>query len=205
LKQIALAMHDYNDNHYHLPPQAIRDSSEKPLLSWRVAILPHIDEERLYKQFHLDEAWDSPHNIQLVRLMPKMYYAPTQPQIQTDGLTYYRVFTGPGTAFVREGLKIGVDFPDGCSNTILIVEAGDPVPWTKPDELEYLPDQPLPPLGGIFRNEGWLARQRGLNNGFNAALADGSLKWFSRNTPESNIRAYIIRNSGNTQKWDLPE
>jgi hypothetical protein len=196
LKQIALGMHNYNDEHNRLPPVAIRDSSGTPLLSWRVAILPYVEEENLYKRFHLDEPWDSPHNMELLRLMPKIYYAPAQAQGQTQGLTYYRVFVGPGTAFERDDLAIPKDFPDGCSNTFLITEAGEPVPWTKPEELEYRPDRPLPPLGGIFHNYGWLARRRGWNNGFNAVTADAWARWFPRDTPEATIRAYITRNGG---------
>jgi Protein of unknown function (DUF1559) len=193
---MALAMHNYNDEYGHLPPAAIRDSYGNPLLSWRVAILPYVEQDDLHKQFHLDEPWDSSHNLELVRLMPKIYYSPAQPQMPAEGQTYYRAFVGPGTAFERDGLKIPIDFPDGTHNTFLVIEASDPVPWTKPDELKYYPDQPVPSLGGIFHNEGWLARQRNLNNGFNVALADGAVKWFPRNTPEATIRAYITRNGG---------
>jgi hypothetical protein len=195
LKQIALASHNHNDHRGQLPP-TIQDSDGNPLLSWRVALLPYIEQDNLYKQFHLDEPWDSPHNRQFLRNTPRTYYSTAQRQTPADGLTYYRVFVGPGTAFERNGLQIPHDFPDGTSNTILVVEAGEPVPWTKPEELEYHPDKPLPPLGGIFRNEGWFAQLRGLNGGFNTALADGSVKWFPRSTREATLRAYITRNDG---------
>jgi len=193
---MALGTIAYDDQKGHLPPAAIRDSQGRPLLSWRVAILPYIEQENLFKQFHLDEPWDSPHNIELLRLMPKTFHAPAQPQTPSEGLTYYRIFTGPGTPFERDGIIIPGDFPDGCSNTFLIIEAGDPVPWTKPDELQYDPIGPLPPLGGINSRTSWLSRQRGFKNGYLAAMADGSVRWFDRDTPESTIRAYIPRNGG---------
>ncbi|HLW65774.1 MAG TPA: DUF1559 domain-containing protein [Gemmataceae bacterium] len=65
LKQLALAMHNYHDTLGHLPPAASKDSNGQPLLSWRVAILPFVEEEKLYKQFHLDEPWDSPNTVRL--------------------------------------------------------------------------------------------------------------------------------------------
>jgi len=203
LIHLALAMHDYQEINGHLPPAAIRDASDRPLLSWRVAILPFIEEETLYKQFHLDEPWDSLHNQTLLDKMPSIYRSPGQQPPQAN-MTYYRVFVGPGAAFERDGLKIPDDFPDGTSNTILIIEAGDAVPWTKPDELQYSPDQPLPSLGGVFNNSGRLARQRRLRDGFNAALGDGSVRWFRRETPEATLRAFIVRNSGK-EKWELPD
>src|SRR3972149_4277670 len=66
-KQMAIAIHVYADAQKHLPPPAIRDKEGKPLLSWRVAILPYVEESGLYKQFHLDEPWDSPHNLALAQ------------------------------------------------------------------------------------------------------------------------------------------
>ena len=194
LKQMALALHDYHDTYGHLPPAASRDVGGKPLLSWRVAILPFIEEEKLYKQFHLDEPWDSPHNIQLLDQMPRPFGSPGQKPASAN-MTFYRVFSGPGTAFERDGLKIPVDFPDGTANTILIAEAGDAVPWTKPDELVYSVDKPLPPLGGVFLRHDWLGRRKE-SQGCLVALADASIRWFPRDTPETTIRAYITRNGG---------
>jgi hypothetical protein len=134
--------------------------------------------------------------MKLARLMPKLYYSPAQAQMHSEGLTYYRVLDGPGAAFERDSLALPNDFPDGRSNTILIIEAGEPVSWTKPEELHYDPTGPLPSLGGIFRQQGPIARWRGLNDGFNAATADNWVRWFPRETPEETIRAYITRNGG---------
>src|SRR5262249_7254639 len=76
LRQIGLAFPSYRDPDDHFRAQAIWDAKGKPLLSWRVAILPFIEEEALYRQFKLDEPWDSPHNKKLIPLMPKTYAAP---------------------------------------------------------------------------------------------------------------------------------
>src|SRR5579884_2292255 len=76
LRQIGIAMHNYNDTYGHLPTQAIYGKDGKPLLSWRVLILPFMEQGALYKQFHLDEPWDSAHNKELRGQMPKTYRLP---------------------------------------------------------------------------------------------------------------------------------
>jgi hypothetical protein len=194
LKRMALAMHDYQDTYGRLPPAASKDANGQPLLSWHVAILPFIEEEKLYGEFHLDEPWDSPHNSQLLDKMPLVYRSPGR-QLPAPNTTFYRVFVGPGAAFERDGLKIPVDFPDGAANTILIAEAGDAVHWTKPDELVYSANKPLPPLGGVFLRRDWLGRRKE-SQGCLVALADASVRWLPRATPEATVRAYITRNGG---------
>src|SRR5438093_7201056 len=73
LKQLALAMHNYHDTYGHLPPAALKNKKGKPLLSWRVALLPFVEEDKLYKEFRLDEPWDSAHNKKLLAKMPKLF------------------------------------------------------------------------------------------------------------------------------------
>ena len=88
-------------------------------------------------------------------------------------------------------MRLPDDFPDGASKTFLVVEADEPVPWTKPEDLFYEPGKPLPRLGGLFRD------------GFNCVLADTSVRFIPRQTKEETIRALITRNGG--EKVDLPE
>jgi prepilin-type processing-associated H-X9-DG protein len=202
LKEIALAMHNYQLQHGHFPPAAVHTSDGRPLLSWRVLLLPYLGEEQLYKQFKLDEPWESPHNLGLLEQMPRVYAAPsTVAESDRTHSTYYQVFVGRGAAF--EGVKglALVDFTDGASKTFLVVEAGEAVPWTKPADLPYAPDGPLPDLGGIFKGG---TRFTGLNkqDGFNAAFADGSVRWFLRaGLDESRLRGFITRNGGERVEW----
>jgi hypothetical protein len=183
LKQVALGMHDYHNRLGTFPAAAIRSPDGRPLLSWRVAILPFIQEEQLYRRFKLDEPWDSPNNKKLLPLMPKTYALPGQP-LDGSGLTYYQVFVGPGTVFEGpRGLGLA-DITDGASNTILVVEAAGGVPWTKPDDLPYIPNGPLPRLGGHSPG------------GYNVLLADGTVRFFPDGTPERTLRPAITRNDG---------
>jgi hypothetical protein len=197
LKQIGLAFYNFNDSLGGMPANAIYSKDGKPLLSWRVAILPYIEEERLFGEFKFDEPWDSPHNKKLLARMPKVY-APVAGKTKVPYSTYYQVFTGAHTPFnpaaVRStggprplslGGRIPASFPDGLSNTILAVEAGEAVPWTKPDDLPYDPKKPLPKLGGIFPD------------GFHVLFADGLVRLLRKDFDESTMRNLIDPADGN--------
>src|SRR5262245_57022294 len=92
-------MHNYDSEHGALPPAAVTDQSGNPLLSWRVLILPYIEQGDLYNQFHLDEPWDSPHNLTLLERTPMTYKAVSRRMNPPPSHTYVHVFTGPNTPF----------------------------------------------------------------------------------------------------------
>jgi len=184
LKQLALAMHNYNATHGHLPADAIRDGAGKALLSWRVAILPYLEQEELYKEFKLDEPWDSEHNRKLIARMPPLF-APVHSKPKDPHSTFYQVLTGPTTVFESpEGAKFQ-DIVDGTSNTLLIVEAADAAPWTKPADVAYDPNKAAPKLGGVE-----------FADGFWAALCDGSVRFLRKDLDERTLRGLITRNGG---------
>src|SRR6266851_4770668 len=129
-------MHNYHDTYRLFPPAAVCGPDGKPLLSWRVLILPFIEQDNLFKQFKLDESWDSPHNIQMLPKMP-MTYGPYRNKRIDDGMTYFQAIVGPGAAFEGTTGLTFADFKRGTSNTIFIAEAWDPVPWSKPEDLAF--------------------------------------------------------------------
>ncbi len=136
LKQIVLALHNYHDSMGSFPSGAILDKKGKPLLSWRVAILPYIEQENLYQQFKLDEPWDSDNNKKLIEKMPKIYLLPSSED--KAGHTRYRVFVGKDAVmgFDKKNITLA-NITDGTSNTGAVFESADAVIWTKPDEMEF--------------------------------------------------------------------
>jgi hypothetical protein len=196
LRQLALAMHNYANSRHFLPSHAIYGKDGKPLLSWRVAVLPYLSQVPLYRKFKLDEPWDGPHNKALLKYMPPPYIPLGDHAADPPYSTYYQVFVGKGGAVgpvfeARPGFQatLSQGIPDGGPGTFLIVEAGSPVPWTKPEDLAYDADGPLPKLGGLFAD------------GFSAAFADGSVRFIPRDLDEETVRALITRNGGEPVEW----
>jgi hypothetical protein len=190
LKQLGLAMHTYADANGHLPASAVFDKDGKALLSWRVLLLPYIEQDALFKEFHLDEAWDSEHNKPLLAKMPKIY-APVRGHKKDADSTVYQVFTGQDTPFDgQKESKFPASFPDGTSNTILIIEAEKAVPWTKPADLEFDQDKDLPKLGGMFEK------------GFHALFADGAVHWLRKDYDAKTMKLAIMPADGQVVNID---
>jgi prepilin-type processing-associated H-X9-DG protein len=185
LKQIALAMHNYESTYGHFPHD-ILDKDGKPILSWRVAILPFIEQDNLYKQFKLDEPWDSDNNKKWSEVAIKVFMSPQADPTTPPGMTHHKVFSGPGAAF-EKGKKIKfTDFLDGTSNTILVVEAGEPVPWAKPGDISFDPKKALPKLA-----------LPGVEDLVNVAFADGSVRVLKMSDiDEKKLKALITRDGG---------
>ena len=185
MKQIMLAMLNYESAKRTLPPAYSVDKKGKPLLSWRVHILPYLGEQKLYRQFHRDEPWDSPHNKKLIALMPETYRSPMS-KAEPGKTTYLTVRTKdsvfPGDAIVTfRSLS-----RDGTSNTLAVLEVPDKlaVPWTKPDD--YVPDKddPMKGLEGIYGDK------------FLAAFCDGSVHTLSIHLSRKTFDALVTRNGG---------
>jgi Protein of unknown function (DUF1559) len=183
LMHLALAMHEYHDAHGTFPPSALVSKDGKALLSWRVLLLPHLDGAALFQEFKLAEPWDSAHNIKLLAKMPKVF-TPTWGDKKEPGMTPWQVFHGPGAGFEgTKGLRIP-DFQDGTSNTILVVEGGQMVPWTKPADLLYDRKKDVPAVGCLFPDI------------FHYAMADGSAHVGARKCDVESLRCAIERNDG---------
>jgi len=120
--------------------RAITDADGKPLLSWRVAILPYVDQQGLYERFKLDEPWDSPHNLPLSRTIPAIYVHPSSPYLAGEGKTLYQIPHGDGALYEKIDGPDDAFFdraPGGRAGTVLFVEAtpANAVVWSKPDDL----------------------------------------------------------------------
>jgi prepilin-type processing-associated H-X9-DG protein len=193
LKQIALCLLNYEDTHKSLPAVANFDKDGKPLLSWRVHMLPFVEEGALYKEFHLDEPWDSEHNKKLIEKMPDVY---KHPKLNEPGKTVYLGVVGKGAAFEGQKGNRLASFTDGTSKTITVIEVavGKAVPWTKPEDYEFDPekDVDLSDFGGLWDGDI-----------FNAVFADGHVEALLNNfTDPETVKKMFTRAGG--EAFDAP-
>lgn len=177
LKRIGLAFHNYHDVHKRFPPALEKHSG----LSWRVHLLPFLEQQSLYDKFHLDEPWNSPHNKKLLDSMPGIYGA--------EGTkTRMLGFSGDGAPMGRSpGLRFR-DILDGLSNTLLVVRAGPDraVPWTKPEDLPFRPQDPLGALGQVGEQ------------GIFALMMDGSVRTLPSDIDAARLNGMITYRGGET-------
>jgi hypothetical protein len=182
LKQIALGFHNHESAFQAFPHSNLNAPNSNHPYSWRIAILPYIGKQELYDMYRFDEPWDSESNKKLLTKMPPLFRHPAQPFNSTT--TDYVVLVGTETVFQPNKPSKLSDITDGTSTTLLVVEAKSSIPWTKPEDLPYDPNGPLPNLGGFA------------NNGFNAVRADGSVLFIDKSMDESLLRAMITAHGG---------
>ena len=197
MKQVGLAMHNFHDVYKAFPmPTGYQTKDGKPGLSWRVALLPYLENEMLYRQFKLDEPWDSPHNMALIPLMPKVYTVVGADQANAEGLTHFQVIKGrnflfddnytgkkPLPPFGLLGRPMS-EIRDGTSNTLMVALVKTPVPWTKPDDLDGDDGAPIGPrLDDRYRVSMLL-------------LADGSIRSQRKMLSEAEWKALLSVNGG---------
>ena len=155
-------MHNYHDAHRHFPPAVVMGPDGKTPHSWRVELLPYLDAKALYDRYRMNEPWDSPDNQKILAEMPAAFRSRFDDPKSTNSA--YFVLVGPGTIFEgTEGIRIR-EITDGTSNTIMIVEAKRNIPWTKPEDIPFDPEKPLPELGGYIDGK------------FGTTFADGSYR-----------------------------
>ncbi|MCE9532426.1 MAG: DUF1559 domain-containing protein [Planctomycetes bacterium] len=230
---IFAALQAYHQDKGSYPPVATFDKDGKALLSWRVLILPYLEKRGridrwqraplqpnqkppvvqtyadLYKRFKLDEPWDSMHNKQLLEQMPTAYnldFTMQNWRMRTDWKTGVQVFTGPGTMFPgKEGVNKG-QVRDGLETTIAVAFRNDvtnAVPWTKPADLSFAANRPVPKLFGLpnnYRN----AQSFPTPNVF-VLMADGQSRRFPPTFDEKAFRGLVTIDGGETVKLPEPQ
>ncbi len=148
MKRIAEGIRNWRDMHSRFPPAVLRHLNRKPVkhpYSWRVAILPYIGQQGLYRQYRFDEPWNSPNNLKLLERMPEVFRSPGDAPGETK--TRYQVLVGPGTLFDPERPQGESRLPDREADTLLLIQAAKKVPWTKPEDVLWSPENPVPALG----------------------------------------------------------
>lgn len=177
LKQIALAMHNYHDANGAFPPAYTVDENGKPLHSWRVLILPYLEEQLLYEEFNLEEPWDSPQNMAAAAQLPRVYQCPAT---ATGALvTPYVVVNEPGAIFDGDQATAIRQITDGTSNTLLVIEYSlSDILWHEPRDVT-LTEMPVPTGDHP--------------DGANAALADGSVRSLPDYLPTASLKGLVTK------------
>ena len=196
LKQIGVAFHNHAaENNGRLPSRKhpIVPGNDLAELSWRVSILPFIEQDNMFRQIDKKVGWDHPNNQRFLNSRPLGYDDPFMPpHPATD--THYQVFMGPNTLYAEDRPKYKIsNIPDGTSNTFLVAEAANPVPWTKPADILVTPNGVVAPNGAFPLPA----------NRFLVLLADGSVRTIDR--PRVNdqvLRMAISPDDGQVFQFD---
>lgn len=181
LKQIMLALHNYHDTYGKFPPAIVYGPDGKTPHSWRVAILPYIEQDALYRQYKFDEPWDSETNKKVLAKVPAIFQDPSEKGKSTNA-SYFAV-AGPKTIINLGAVGARMaDITDGTSNTIAIVDAKKDIPWTKPEDLAI--DTPAAMLG--YQKETFLA-----------GMGDGSVRGTKKSIDATMLKWLFLRDDGN--------
>lgn len=182
LGRLVKAFDAYRARHGHYPSAAVAGPDGKTLHSWRVELLPYLDEKSLFDEYKLDEPWDSEHNKPLIDKIPNIY---STSQWTGKGQAEYYVVTGRGTLFDDAGGRDSIT--DSPAETILVLQGRQHMPWTKPVDIETTIDHNV-------------TRPFRFGEGFYAAFADGSVKFVSKETDAATVRALFTRAGGEEVK-----
>lgn len=199
LKQIGLAIHNYHDDYGSFPPAFVADADGRPIHSWRVLILPYIEQNALYKRYDFSEPWNEPNNIKLQDEMPSAYRCVsffdgvgkgTPERAQLLRLSSYAAITGFDCTFDGSATSTLDDFPDGAGNTLAVVEVRQhAVHWMSPFDVsptEWLTD---------LRRSVTKANSNH-HECVNAAFADGTVKIVPHDVEEKLVAAMATKSGG---------
>jgi prepilin-type processing-associated H-X9-DG protein len=191
LKQISLALHNYATANKCFPPAYIADKNGKPMHSWRVLILPYLEQQGLSSQYRFDEPWNSPNNKRVADMAMKVFQCPTHPHDPTSCTTDYMMVVGPHTISDGPHGRKFSEITDGTSNTIMLVEvANSNTPWAEPKDLKFEDID--------FTING--AHRQGIGSdhpiGANVAMCDGSVQFLSSTINPQLIKAMLTIDGG---------
>jgi prepilin-type processing-associated H-X9-DG protein len=198
LQRIGQALLAYRARYGGFPPSYLADEQGRPVHSWRVLLLPYLDEEKLFSQYNLKELWNSPRNSALAQRMPAIYHCPSDLQDEDSGIgqVSYLAVVGPGTVF--DGVK-PENFPGGPSEVIMLVEsAASGINWLKPRDLDV--NQMSMKVNDPAIHD---AVRSNHSHGANVLTCDGQVQFLDQNT-DSQVLEDMLSISGGERAWLTP-
>jgi prepilin-type processing-associated H-X9-DG protein len=194
LKQIGLALLNYHDQNGAFPPAFVPDKDGKPMHSWRVLILPYLDQAELYKEYKFDEPWDGPSNSRLLARMPPVYSCPSHVTSGVNTNTSYAGVFGEHCVFRGSGPVKFTAITDGTSNTLLVGEvAKSNIPWMKPEDIDVTMHATIGPAGGFGSDH---------VGGASFLMCDGSVRFLPTGINPQTLQALFTRD-GNEVPGDF--
>ena len=208
LMKIGLALHVYHEAHDAFPPLYTVDAEGKPLHSWRVLLLPYLEEQRLYERIRLDEPWDSEHNKQFHSRYLSVYTCP-KGEVDGDQRCHYSVIVSDGGEPItggsfapaeRGGVMTGMgmeQFPDGLTNTLAVVEVKEGFCWMDPTADVTFEEF----LKGINTEGGRVGSPH--RGGAFGVMFDGRVQLIPDALSEEVLRGLGTPNGGEADLWEL--
>lgn len=180
LKQIGLALYNYQSKYHALPPAYTVDAAGKPLHSWRTLILPWVEQLDLYNMIDLSKPWDDPANAEAYKTVPSVYRCPSV--ALPPGFTSYLGIVGTNACFHPTAPRAFSEMTDGTENTLMVIEVAQEqaVHWMAPQDASE-------EMVLNFGKDGKLNH----TGGTQAAFADGSVRFLSENLDTETLRALI--------------
>ncbi len=194
LRRIGAALYSYHKVYGAFPPAVTTDAQGRPMHSWRVLILPFLDEYPLYTQYDRSQAWNSPSNLAVLGQTPSVYRCPA---VSAPGETSYLMLTGLGTVGGRPNESVSLaGIGDGASNTIIVVEVvGARVRWTEPRDL------PASTAVRLLNDGSGLGPSSAHATGVNVLMCDGSVQVLSPGIPMEVLRGMYLHSDGVVLDW----
>lgn len=174
LQQLGLALSNYHEAYGTFPPAYIPDEAGRPMHSWRVLILPFLDQSRMYDAYDFDKPWNHADNLAVAQKTPQVFRCPSAPPGGQINATHYVYVTGPDTCFDgAEGIRLQ-DITDGQSQTILVVETHQSsISWNEPHDLEVSRWKRIGVPSTVSSTSDHAA-------GFHVVFADGSVRFIQQ-------------------------
>ena len=177
MRQLATALSVYQATFGKFPPAYLADANGKPMTSWRVLVLPFIDDRVQFNKYDFDKPWDDPANQPISSMILAYFRCFSDPSFGPT--TNYVAVVGPHTAWPGERGRLESEFTDDPAETILLIEThGRNVRWAEPRDLTFdeavdLLSQPFEPGSGHPVDPGFFYKKSSL---FNVAFADGHVQ-----------------------------